>query len=185
MDLHVWQWPQCIGMFCLGVLVSGQAWAARVPDRVVRFSGALTLSTLVVAPLVALAAGVTDLNRDGEVFLGGWRWQALVLDVIEASLVVAGSVWLLGMAQRHLAGVTRLRTVCARSAYAAFVLQAPVLLTLAILARMLPLPALPKGVLVGAFAVVVAFGLGSLIVRIGWASLAQSGAAPRARREAA
>ena len=38
------------------------------------------------------------------------------------------------------------------------------LLSLAILARMVPLPALPKGVLVGAFGVVVAFGLGSLIL---------------------
>jgi acyltransferase-like protein len=164
MDLHVWQWPQCIGMFCLGVMVSGRAWAARVPHRVVRFSGLLTLSTLVVGPLVALATGVTDVNRDAGVFLGGWRWQALVLDVIEATLVVAGSVWLLGMAQRHLAGVTRLRTACARSAYAAFVLQAPVLLSLAILARTVPIPALPKGVLVGAFAVVFAFGIGSLIM---------------------
>jgi hypothetical protein len=164
MDLHVWQWPQCVGMFCLGVIVSGQAWAVRVPHRVVRFSGLLTISTLVAALFVALAAGVTDVNRDAGVFLGGWHWQALVLDVIEASLVVAGSVWLLGMAQRHLTGVTRLRTVCARSAYAAFVLQAPVLLTLALLGRIFPLPALSKGVLVGALAVVVAFGLGWLII---------------------
>ena len=54
--------------------------------------------------------------------------------------------------------------VCARSAYAAFVLQAPVLLTLAIVARSISIPALPKGVLVGTLGVVVAFGLGWLIM---------------------
>jgi acyltransferase-like protein len=176
MDLHVWQWPQCIGMFCLGVVASGEAWAVRVPHRVLRFSGLLTLSTLIIAPLVALAAGVTDLNRDGGVFLGGWRWQALVLDAIEASLVVAGSVWLLGMAQRHLAGVTWLGAVPARSAYAAFVLQAPVLLSLAILARLVSIPALYKGVLVATFAVVLAFGLG-------WLIIARTSARVRAGRE--
>lgn len=176
MDLHVWQWPQCMGMFCLGVVASGEAWAVRVPHRVVRFSGLLALSTLIIAPLIALAAGVTDLNRDGGVFLGGWRWQALVLDAIEASLVVAGSVWLLGMAQRHLAGVTWLGTVSARSAYAAFVLQAPVLLSLAILARMVSIPALYKGVLVGTLAVVFAFGLG-------WLIIARTSARVRAGRE--
>jgi hypothetical protein len=114
--------------------------------------------------LVALATGITSLSRDGGAFLGGLRWQALVLDVIEATLVIAGSVWLLGMAQRHFAGVSRFGTVAARSAYAAFVLQAPLLLTFAILARWISIPALPKGVLVGALGVLFSFGIGWLIV---------------------
>jgi hypothetical protein len=44
--------------------------------------------------LVALESGVTDLGRAGETILDGWRWQALVLDAAEASLVAAGSVCL-------------------------------------------------------------------------------------------
>jgi hypothetical protein len=54
--------------------------------------------------------------------------------------------------------------VCARSAYAAFVLQAPVLLTLAIMARWISIPALPKGILVGALAVAISFTLGWLFI---------------------
>jgi hypothetical protein len=164
LDLHVWQWPQCIGMFCLGLVASGQGWAVRVPAKVVRFSGLLSVGTLIIAPLVALVTGVSNMSRDGDAFLGGWRWQALVLDVIEASLVVAGSLCLLGIAQRHFTGASRLRTAASRSAYAAFVLQAPVLLTLAILARFVSIPALPKGVLVGGLGVVISFALGWLII---------------------
>jgi hypothetical protein len=188
LDLHVWQWPQCIGMFCLGLVASDQGWAVRVPHKVVRLSGLLTLGTLIIAPLIAVATGVTDFSRDGGPFLGGWHWQALVLDAIEASLVIAGSVWLLGMAQRHLGGATRLRTVCARSAYAAFVLQAPVLLTLAIMARWISIPALPKGVLVGALAVAISFTLGWLIIaHVSGARpwRPRSPTAPRTPREAA
>ena len=67
-------------------------------------------------------------------------------------------------------------TVSARSAYAAFVLQAPVLLSLAILARLVSIPALYKGVLVGTFAVVFAFGLG-------WLTIARTSARVHAGRE--
>jgi hypothetical protein len=164
LDLHVWQWPQCIGMFCLGLMASGQGWAVRVPPKVVRFSGLLSLGTLIIGPLVAVITGVSNVSRDGEAFLGGWRWQAVVLDLIEASLVIAGSVWLLGMTQRHLNGASRLRTAAGRSAYAAFVLQAPVLLTLAIVARSISIPALPKGILVGGLGVLISFALGWLII---------------------
>ena len=45
-----------------------------------------------------------NVAADAAPFLGGWHWQALILDSVEASLVVAGSVWLLGVAQRQLAG---------------------------------------------------------------------------------
>jgi hypothetical protein len=174
LDLHVWQWPQCIGMFCVGLLASGQGWAIQVPPKIVRFSGLLMLGTLIIAPLVVLATGVSSLSRDGAAFLGGWRWQALVLDVIEASLVIVGSVWLLAMAQRHFAGATRLRFAAARSAYAAFVLQAPVLITLAILARWISIPALAKGVLVGGLGVVISFALG-------WSIIARTTGGPQRR----
>ena len=68
--------------------------------------------------------------------------------------------------------------VCARSAYAAFVLQAPVLLTLAIVARSASIPALPKGVLVGTLAVVFSFGLG-------WSIMSRTSVAGRQRRSLA
>ncbi|WP_406046534.1 hypothetical protein OG799_12305 [Micromonospora sp. NBC_00898] len=78
--------------------------------------------------------------------------------------MVAGSVWVLGTAQRRLLCGGRLSVACGRSAYAAFILQGPALLTLAIAARPLALPAEAKAVLVAALGVPVCFGLGWLVI---------------------
>ena len=89
-------------MFCLGAALSRQGWARKVPPAVARKCGIAVTITLVVAPVLAFSAGVRNFARDGDQFLGGWHWQALALDAVEASLVVAGSVWLLAWAQRRL-----------------------------------------------------------------------------------
>ena len=128
LDLHVWQWPQCIGLYVLGVLVADKGWAERIPPHLGRRCGVAVLGTIAVALVIMAATGVADLSRDDIPFLGGWHWQALTLDVVEATLVVAGSVWLVALAQRWLThravGLTR----WARSAYLAYLLQAPVLI---------------------------------------------------------
>ncbi|HEX6761056.1 MAG TPA: acyltransferase [Propionibacteriaceae bacterium] len=165
LDLHVWQWPQCVGMFCLGAALSSQGWARKVPSAVARKCGIAVTITLVVAPVLAFSAGVRNFARDGDQFLGGWHWQALALDAVEASLVVAGSVWLLAWAQRRLTSDAPILVASARGAYAAFILQVPVLIGLEIAARPLPLPGFAKGVLVGALAVAGSFWLGSLLAR--------------------
>jgi hypothetical protein len=90
-DLHLWQWPQCVGMFCLGAALSRQGWARKVPPTTARKCGIAVIITILVAPVLAFAAGVRTFARDGDQFLGGWHWQALALDAVEASLVVAGS----------------------------------------------------------------------------------------------
>ena len=108
---------------------------------------------------------MVNFSRDGARFVGGWHPQALAFDVAEASLVVAGSVWLLGLAQRRLTSRAPLLAGSARAAYAAFMLQVPVLLSLEIAARPFPWPPLVKAVLVGTLAVAASFGLGWLLVR--------------------
>jgi len=105
-------------MFCLGAIVSGQGWAIRVPAEVARRCGIAMAATIVVVPLIAFGIGVTNLSRDGAPFLGSWDWQALILDVVEATLVVAGSIWLLAMAQRRLTSRAPVWDRSARAAYA-------------------------------------------------------------------
>ena len=163
LDLHVWQLPQCVGMFCLGALLSGHGWARHVPSNIARRCAITVAITLVVAEAVAWGAGVKDFSREGGPFLGGWHWQALVLAMVEATLVVAGSILLVAVAQRSLTSTSPLSAATARGAYAAYILQVPMLLTLAIAARPLPLPATAKALLVGGLAVAASFGLGWLL----------------------
>jgi peptidoglycan/LPS O-acetylase OafA/YrhL len=165
LDLHLWEWPQCVGMFALGAVASGWHWVEQVPPPVRRTCGFVLLGTLVAAPVAVILTGVRDFGRDGAVFLGGWHWQALVLAAFEAALVVAGSVWLLGQAQRLLTFDGPLASAGQRAAYAAFLLQAPVLLSLEIALRSAPLPALAKVVIVASLGVAASFSLGWVLVQ--------------------
>lgn len=165
LDLHVWQWPQCMGLYLVGVVVAGQGSAERVPSRTARRCGMAVLAAVAAGVTVTAVLGISDAKRDGVPFLGGWHWQALSLDLVEATLVVAGSVWLLAWAQRRLTSRAVAVSQVARSAYAAYLLQAPVLLGLEIAARSLDWPAVAKAALVAAFAVAASFGFGMLITR--------------------
>jgi hypothetical protein len=165
LDLHLWQWPQCVGMFALGVAAGRHGSQLRVPPHLYPACGWAVAITLTAVPAVLIGAHITDLAADAGPFVGGWHWQALVLDGVEASLVVAGSVWLCGLAQRWLARTGPRRAGWARASYAAFALQVPVLLTLAITLRPVPWPAEAKAVLVAMVGVPASFWLGRLLVR--------------------
>jgi len=60
------------------------------------------LATLILLPPLALAAGVRDVATDAGAFLGGPHPQALATAAVEGVLVVAGSVWLVGLTERHI-----------------------------------------------------------------------------------
>lgn len=166
-DLHLWQWPQCVGLFALGIAVSRHGWARRVPARLYRVSGVVAVSTVVLVPLLALRLGLTGAVDGVGPFLGGWHWQALLTAVVEGVLVVFGSVFLLGLAQRSCTWRGSLATGCARVAFTAFVLQGPVLVLLAVALRPLAAPAEVKAVLLVAGAITGCFSLAWLLSRSG------------------
>jgi len=163
-DLHLWQWPQCAGMFVFGLVAARAGWLTAVPTGLWRWCGVTALATVCALPLIGLSLGINDLTSDVTAFLGGWRWQPLSLAVMESVLVVTISVWLLGVAQRLLTATTPRSARWTRAAFAAFVLQGPVLLLSALAVRPLPLPAEAKAVLVGVAGVAGSFWLGGLLV---------------------
>jgi hypothetical protein len=163
LDLHLWQWPQCVGMFALGVLASAQGWISRVPDHVAGWCRWAVLAALAASPAMMVAFGVHDVARDGAPFLGGWRLEAAALAVVEAVLVVAGSVALLHLVQARLSSPGLIPTRYARGSYAAYLLQVPVLIGLSVALRPMAVPALAKGLTVGVLGVVLCLGLGSVL----------------------
>ena len=61
LDLHLWQWPQCIGLYALGVLIADQGWAQRVPLRTARRCGIAVLAALAVGVAVLAVLGIHGL----------------------------------------------------------------------------------------------------------------------------
>jgi Acyltransferase family len=163
LDLHLWQWPQCVGMFALGVLVSNQGWTVQVPHDVARWCRRVTYATLAAAPIMMVAFGVDDIAGESAPFLGGFRAEAAALAAVEAVLVVTASVALLHLAQARFSSLGPVLARCARGAYAAYLLQVPVLIGLSVALRALSLPALAKALTVGVLGVVVCLGLGALL----------------------
>ncbi|QVQ54268.1 acyltransferase [Spiractinospora alimapuensis] len=160
LDLHLWQWPQLAAMFALGILGARLGLARLVPTGVWRTSGVIVLVTLVTIPPIAVGLGVRSLDGDLAAFLGGGTPQSLLMATVEAILVVFGSVWLLGFAQRAFSGESRFMRAVARGSFLAFALQGPVLILLAVAFRPLEVPAEVKAVAVGALGIVLCFALG-------------------------
>jgi hypothetical protein len=163
-DLHLWQWPQCLGLFALGVAGARRGWLDPVPAGLGRRCG--------IGALVGVAAigGFVLLVGADRVpvaqFFGGWHWAALATAAAEGILAAMVSVWLLGVAQRHLdRSDGALRAAAGRGAYAAFLVQGHVLVGLALALRWAALPAEVKAAVVSVLGVLACFALGWILAR--------------------
>jgi Acyltransferase family len=161
---HLWQWPQFVAMFGLGLVAAQRGWLRPVPDRVRRGCGLAALGGVVAFALLGAVMAATGV--DGHVlFEHRIHWAPLTLAAIEGPLVVGTSLWLLGLAQRRLdRRPGPLGRAAARSAYCAFVLQGIVLIGLMVTLRPAPLPAEVKAVAVAGLGVAGSFALAWLLV---------------------
>ncbi len=165
-NLHLWQWPQCLGLFALGLAAARRGWLLEVPRRLRLRAGIVALVVIPIVPLVVAAMAMAGHPATGDHFGGGWRWEAALTATVEGALVVSTAVWILGFAQRHPLPRSRLREAAARAAYAAFLVQAPVLLGLALAVRPVAVPAEIKALLVATAGVVGSFAVAwCLVVR--------------------
>jgi hypothetical protein len=106
-------------------------------------------------------AGVRNQIDD---LLGGGHWPAILFPAIESILIVFGSVWLLAAAQQRLNREPRLGPALSRSAYGAFMVQAPILFGLAIALRPIDVPAELKAIVVAGAGVAASFALAWLLI---------------------
>jgi hypothetical protein len=162
-DLNFWQWPACAAAFGVGIVSARHGWLDGVPDRVTRLCRRVALASAVVMAGFLTVAGFLDLLEDA---MGGWSWASAGFTVIETALSVFGAVWLLAAAQHWLERPLPWGNALGRSAYAAFIVQAPVLIGLAVALRPLPWAAEPKAAVVAIVGMIVSFALARLLTRI-------------------
>ena len=159
--LHVWQWPQCIGLFALGIACAENGWLDPVPDRLRRRAGLAALggtATIVTTLLVNM--------KNPDPLGGGMSWQAAAVAVGEGITAVGSSVWLLGFFQRRFDHAGQLARGLGRSAFGAYVVQAPVAVAIARLAHPLSITPELKFLVVAPAAVACSFGLAWLLTRL-------------------
>lgn len=161
---HLWQQPQFVAMFALGVVAARRAWFAPIPDGIRRGCGLAALGGIAGWGLIALAVAVTGSDFD-VTFDPGLHWPSLAMALIEGPLALGASVWLLGTAQRRLdRPLTPFGRDMARSAYGAFLVQGIVLLALMSALRPLDVPAEVKALAVAGLGVAGSFALAWLLV---------------------
>lgn len=161
-NAHVWQWPECIGLFALGIASARRGWLRPVPERIRRGCGWVALVATVA--LIVAFVSTQDPDRSVETFGGGWRWEALVLATIGGAMSVAASIWVLGFAQRHWDRAGRTARAMGRAAYAAFMLQGLPLVVAALALRAFDVPLEVKALLVAGGGIAGSFALGWILV---------------------
>jgi hypothetical protein len=161
---HLWQWPQLIAMFWLGIAAARRGGLDPVPDRIRRACGLAALGGFLAFGVLGATMAATGVDG-GALFDLRWHWAPLTLAAIEGPLAVSASVWLLGTAQRRLDRRPRpLGRALARSAYGAFVVQGPVLIAVMIALRPLHVPAEVKAIAAAGLGLAGSFGLAWVVV---------------------
>ena len=161
LELHVWQWPQCIAMFVLGLACAENGWLQPVPSKDRRRAGICALIAL-AAVVVAFAVGRDSIDP----FSGGLSWQALLVAACEGALAVGLAVWLLGFFQEHADHAGMLARQMGRAAFGAYIIQAAVVIGLAVLLADWAVAPEVKALVVAPLAVAGSFGLAWLLTRL-------------------
>ncbi|HYB29581.1 MAG TPA: hypothetical protein VEF89_23425 [Solirubrobacteraceae bacterium] len=150
-------------MFGFGIVAVQRGWLDRVPERIWRKCGLAVPLSLVA---LGLAFAASTLAGYHTTLTGpGLHWAPAVLAALEGPIAVGACLWLLGAAQRHLSRPPGARgRALARSAFAAFVIQGPIIFGLQVALRQLAVPAEFKALSVACAAMTGSFALAWLLV---------------------
>jgi glucans biosynthesis protein C len=161
--LNLWEYPQMVALFSLGVLARERGWLSDpLPPRLRRACGKAAILGVVLAALVGAGIAITD---DPEPFLGGWRIEATLIPLIEATLALGMSLWLVDWFRRRANRAGALVGGLGRASFAAYLLHVPITILLAIALRGVGVPGELKFLGVFALGVAGSFGLGWLFTR--------------------
>jgi len=156
--------PQYIAWFITGVVAYHQGWLDSLTDARARAWGRLAALLIVIAPLLFAVGGALEGNTAP--FLGGVHWQALVYALPEQLLCLGMIISLLVGFRNRYPRQGWLATEMSSSAYAVYVIYAPVLVLISLALRDLTLFPLLKFALVSLLTAPACFSIAACVRRL-------------------
>lgn len=155
---NLWEYPQMAAMFALGVLATERRWLSEgLSPQVRRACGRAAAIGLVLAVCAGVGIGVSD---DPDRFLGGFHPEATLIPLIEATLALGMSLWLIDWFRRRANQAGRLVRELGRASFAAYLVHVPITILIAIALRDVGLPAELKFLFVFGVGAAASFAFG-------------------------
>jgi hypothetical protein len=161
--LNLFEYPQMLTLFVLGVLAAERHWlAGGLSAEMRRTCGRAAVVSLVAAMILAIVITISD---DADPFLGGLHIEATVIPVVEATIAVSMSLWATDWFRRRWNRSTAVAYAAGRGSFAAYLIHAPITVVLAAALRDVGVPGEVKFLTVFVVAVGASFGLGWYLTR--------------------
>jgi glucans biosynthesis protein C len=151
-------------LFILGIAAYRSAWLEEIPARTVRIWSFTALAAILILPVFVLLGGA--LSGNIKTFQGGIYWQAIVYSLWEPFVAFGIILFLLTWFRSHLNSEGLLSRTLSQTSYTAFIIHAPVIVGISLLARNVAAPPILKFASVGALGITTCFTLSYLITRI-------------------
>ena len=161
-DFQLAFFPQYIAFFIFGLIAYRSNWILSLPRESGMFWGGSVASWL---PLVALGIFVASILT-GASFLGGLTWQTAAYALWEQVFAIAISIWLVVWFREKFNTQSRFLRILSDNSYGAYIIQAPVLVFLALSLQSIQLPLLLKFAVVSPVGVSLCFVFAYLIKKI-------------------
>lgn len=155
--------PQYIALFIVGLIAYRSNWIQSMPKSAGQLWGKISVGLLLVFPVIVVTG--TYAGGLGS-FAGGWTWQAAAYAFWEQMFCIAVSVGLIVWFREKFNTQNRFTKALAESSYGAYLIQAPILVYLAIALQNVEMPLLLKFAIVSPFAVGLCFGTAYLLRKI-------------------
>jgi len=160
---NLWEYPQMSALFVLGVIARERGWLSDgLSPELRRACGRAAAVGVVLAIVVGVGITIAD---DADPFLGGLRFEATLMPLVEATLALGMSLWAIDWFRRRANRAGTLVRGLGRASFAAYLVHAPVAILLAMTLRDVAIPAELKFLVVFGLGVVASFGLGGLATR--------------------
>ncbi|MFN2186084.1 MAG: acyltransferase family protein, partial [Anaerolineae bacterium] len=163
LNLQFGFFAQYIALFVLGLIAYRRNWLVGLPDK----TGLLWLRIAIALILLWAPMMIVNGAIDGDQsFKGGANWQAALYAVWESLMCLSMCIGLIYAFRRHLNHAGRISHFLVPNAYTAYIIHAPLITYLALALRGVTLYPLLKFALVAPVALLLCFGLSSLIRKI-------------------